>query len=102
MKKMIIAGALLFSGMAYADIDSDIASMIRYAGTAVRDHGVNVVRMTPGAVKVSYNYSTRRFTAVDTRLGCSFQATTKVSFKKLSTGHYWKVNEVAGTNTCIE
>ena len=102
MKKMILAALLMVSGPAMASMDSDIATMIRYAGAAVRDHAVEVVGMRAGAVKVTYNYSTRRFTATDSQLGCSFQANTQISYTRLSTGHHWRVKEVAGTNTCRE
>ncbi|MFM6929826.1 MAG: hypothetical protein ACKOX6_15255 [Bdellovibrio sp.] len=105
MRKMILAGLLMVSGSAFAnmdgmpDVNGDTQRMIHYAGLAVQDHAVKVVGMEPGSVKVAYNYSNGLFTATDTHQGCSFQAQTKMSMRRLSTGHYWRVIEV-GTNTC--
>lgn len=107
MKKMIIAGLLIASSSAMAfnfppsTMDSDIKTMISYAGAAVRDYGIEVVGINPKNIKVSYNYSTGLFTAVDTKKNCSFLADTQISYKKLSTGHHWKVKEVAFSNTCL-
>lgn len=104
MKKLIAIGFLLASQAAFASfpetMDSDISTMIRYAKAAVRDHAIHVVGMNPNYVKVQYGYSTGQFTAIDTQADCSFKATAKVSWKRLSTGHHWKVQEVPYTNTC--
>lgn len=105
MRKMILVGLLMASGSAFAnmdgmpDVNGDTSTMIHYAGLAVQDHAVKVVGMNPSSVRVAYSHSNGLFTATDAGRGCSFQAQTKMSMRRLSTGHYWRVIEV-GTNTC--
>lgn len=105
MRKMFLAGLLMVSSAAFAnmdgmpDVNGDTAAMIHYAGLAVQDHAVKVVGMNSNSVKVTYSHSNGLFTATDLQQGCSFNARTTMSMKRLSTGHYWKVSEV-GANTC--
>ncbi len=106
MKKLILvlftfAATSAFAMFPPSTMDSDIKSMLNYAGRAVADYGVQVVGMNPGQVKVTYNYKTRQFTATDLSKNCSFVAETEISFKKLNSGHYWKVQEVTSSNTCL-
>lgn len=105
MRKVILAGLLMASSSVFAnvadstDMSGDIDTMIHYAGLAVQDHAVSEVGMNPGSVRVAYSYSRNIFTASDTQKGCSFEARTTRSMKRLHTGHYWRVTEV-GSNTC--
>lgn len=100
MKKMILAGLLLVSGSAFASMDSDINTMISYARLAVKDHAIHEVGMHRSYTKVKYDYSTGIFTARDSYEECAFKAKVKISYKRLNTGHYWRVIEIPGTNTC--
>lgn len=100
MKKMVLASLLIASSSAFASMDSDISTMIHYASIAVKDHAIHEVGMTPGSVKVAYNYNTGLFKAVDTHQDCSFKAKAKISYRRLAMGHHWRVIEIPGSNTC--
>jgi len=105
LRKFILVGLLMASSSAFAnmdgmpDIDGDTRIMVHYAGLAVQDHAVQVKGMNPDYVKVEYSYAKDLFTATDTHQGCSFNAQTHMSMRRLNTGHHWRVVEV-GTNTC--
>ncbi len=106
MKKLIFVllaftASTSFAMLPPSTMDSDIKTMMNAAGRAVADYGITNYGMTAGKVKISYNYNTRLFTATDLVRNCSFVADTGISFKKLSTGHHWKVKEVKYSNTCL-
>ncbi|XGC79386.1 hypothetical protein ACES2L_08595 [Bdellovibrio bacteriovorus] len=100
MKALILTGLLLASGSAFASMDTDIDTMIKYASLAVKDYAVQEVGMHRNYTKVRYDYKSGLFTARDSYEECSFKAKAKISYKRLATGHHWKVIEVPGTNTC--